>query len=67
VFHGQKLMTTLSAEEAELIRQILDSNKEDLQTQLQALDAKVRHGEKGGGGVLGHIAEFLVSQRGVTR
>jgi hypothetical protein len=38
-----------------------------LERQLAAFDVKVRRGEKGGGGVLGHIAEFLVSQRGITR
>jgi hypothetical protein len=66
-FHGQTLMKVLLEPEAEVIRHILASNQEELEKQLAEFDAKVRRGEKGGGGVLGHIAEFLVSQRGITR
>ncbi len=60
-------MNALPEPEAEVIRHILVNNQEDLERQLVAFDVKVRGGEKGGGGVLGHIAEFLVSQRGITR
>jgi hypothetical protein len=67
LFHGRKLMKALPEPEAEVIRQILASNQEELERQLTEFDVKVRRGEKGGGGVLGHIAEFVVSQRGVTR
>ena len=66
-FHGRTLMKALPEPEAEVIRQILASNKEKLERQLAEFDVKVRRGEKGGGGILGHIAEFVVSQRGVTR
>jgi hypothetical protein len=38
-----------------------------MKRQLEAFDLRAQRGEKGGGGVLGHIAEFLVSQRGITR
>lgn len=51
----------------EMIRQTLSSSRSELETQLRAFEIKVRRGEKGGGGLLGHITEFLVSQRGVTR
>ena len=53
--------------EAELIRQMLASNQDELERQLAAFEVRVRRGEKGSGGILGHIAEFLVSQRGLTR
>jgi hypothetical protein len=67
LFHGRRLIMGLPEPEAETIRQILASNQEDLERQLAEFDVKVRRGEKGTGGVLGHIAEFLVSQRGITR
>jgi hypothetical protein len=67
LFHGRKLIKNLSAPDTEVIRRILASNQEELERQLAEFDVKVRRGEKGGGGVLGHIAEFVVSQRGVTR
>ena len=67
LFHGRKLIKVLPEPEAEVIRRILASNQQDLERQLAEFDVKVRRGEKGGGGVLGHIAEFVVSQRGVTR
>ena len=67
LFHGQRLLSTLPTSEAEMIRRILASNKQELEAQLQEFDVKVRRGERGGGGVLGHVAEFLVAQRGVTR
>jgi hypothetical protein len=67
LFHGRKLISILPDAEAEIVRRLLASNQEELTRQLEAFDLKVRRGEKGGGGVLGHIAEFLVSQRGITR
>ena len=67
LFHGRKLIKILPEAEAEVVRQILANNQEELEKQLSEFDVRVRKGEKGGGGVLGHIAEFLVSQRGITR
>jgi hypothetical protein len=67
LFHGQKLINILPEAEAEIVRRLLASNREELKRQLEAFDLRVQRGEKGGGGVLGHIAEFLVSQRGITR
>jgi hypothetical protein len=67
LFHGSRLIKALPEPEAEVIRQILASNQKGLERQLAEFDVKVRRGEKGGGGVLGHIAEFVVSQRGITR
>ena len=67
LFHGQRLVSTLPISEAGLIQRILARNKEELETQLQNFEARLRRGEKGGGGVLGHVAEFLVAQRGITR
>ncbi|HVO63183.1 MAG TPA: hypothetical protein VMT53_19800 [Terriglobales bacterium] len=60
-------MKILPEGDTELIQQILTSNLEDLEKQLEAFDARVRRGERGGGGILGFITEFLVSQRGITR
>ncbi len=48
-------------------RRIFASNQEELARQLGEFDVKVRRGEKGGAGVLGRIAELVVSQRGITR
>jgi len=67
LLHAQKLIPTLSGPGAEVIRQIVTNNQEELARQLAAFEVSVQAGERGGGGVLGHIAEFLVSQRGVTR
>ena len=67
LFHGQKLINILPEAEAEIVRRLLASNQQELKRQLEAFDLRVRRGEKGGGGVLGHIAEFLLSQRGITR
>ena len=67
LFHGRKLIKILPMAEAEVVRRILASNQADLERQLSEFDVRVKRGEKGGGGVLGHIAEFLVSQRGITR
>lgn len=67
LFHGRRLINMLPPGEAELIRQMLGSNQDELEKQLAAFEVRVRRGEAGGGGVLGHITEFLVSQRGLTR
>ncbi len=67
LFHGRRLIKSLPEPEGGVIRQILACNQEELNRQLVEFDVKVRRGEKGAGGVLGHIAEFLVSQRGITR
>lgn len=67
LFHGKRLVEGLPASDIELVRRIVSANQQDLENQLAAFEVKVRRGEKGGGGVLGHITEYLVSQRGLTR
>jgi hypothetical protein len=67
LFHGRRLVNMLPPSEAEMIRRMLATNKDELEKQLAAFEVRVRRGEAGGGGILGHIAEFLVSQRGLTR
>lgn len=67
LFHGRRLMGLLSTAEAELVRDILTSNQDDLEKQLSAFEIRIKRGETSGGGVLGHVTEFLVSQRGLTR
>lgn len=56
IFHGEKLISLLSEAEAEIVRSLLASNQEELRRRLEAFDVRVRKSEKGGGGVLGHIA-----------
>lgn len=67
LFHGRRRIEILPEMEAHLIRNILASNQDDLEKQLAGFEIRIKRGETGGGGVLGHIAEFLVSQRGLTR
>jgi hypothetical protein len=67
LFHGRRLINVLPAAEAETIRHMLASNQDELERQLATFEIRVRRGEAGGGGLLGHITEFLVSQRGLTR
>jgi hypothetical protein len=67
LFHGRRLMEGVPQSDAELVRRIVSTNQHDLENQLTAFEARVRRGERGGGGVLGHITEYLVSQRGLTR
>jgi len=67
LFHGRCLIGMLPAAEADLVRQMLARSQEELEKQLLTFQARIQKGETGGGGVLGHITEFLVSQRGLTR
>jgi len=67
IFHASRLMKVLPPEDAEAIRRMLASNQDELARQLTEFGARIKRGETGGGGVLGHITEFLVSQRGLTR
>jgi hypothetical protein len=67
LFHGRCLIDVLPAAEAELVRRMLARNQEELEKQLLTFRARIQKGETGGGGVLGHVTEFLVSQRGLTR
>ena len=57
----------LPATEAELVRQMLARNQDEMEKQLLTFQARIEKGETGGGGILGHVTEFLVSQRGLTR
>ncbi len=56
-----------AAVDAELVRQMLARNQDKLEEQLLTFQVRVQKGETGGDGVLGQVAEFLVSQRGLTR
>ena len=67
LFHGRRMLDVFPSPEAAIIRRMLATNRDELQKQLAEFELRVRRGETGGGGVLGHIAEFLVSQRGLTR
>jgi len=67
LFHGRRLLKVLSPEDAQAVRQMLASNQDELARQLTEFETRIKRGDTGGGGVLGHITEFLVSQRGLTR
>ncbi len=67
LFHGRCLIDMLPATEAELVRQMLARNQDEMEKQLLTFQARIEKGETGGGGILGHVTEFLVSQRGLTR
>jgi len=67
LFHGRRLIDMLPGTEGDLIRNILANSQDDLEKQLAAFEIRIKRGETSGGGVLGHITEFLVSQRGLTR
>ncbi len=67
LFHGHKLMKVLPPEDAQAVSRMLASNQDELARQLKEFETRIKRGETGGGGVLGHITEFLVSQRGLTR
>jgi len=65
--HADRLLATVPEAVVTLIKEVVAKNKDELQKQLAELDGKLHRGERDGGGILGHIAEFLVSQRGVMR
>jgi hypothetical protein len=67
LFHGRSLIDMMPAAEADLVHQMLARSQDELEKQLLTFQARIQKGETGGGGVLGHITEFLVSQRGLTR
>jgi hypothetical protein len=67
IFHGRRLMRVLPAADAQAVSRMLASNQDELARQLTEFETRVKRGDTGGGGVLGHITEFLVSQRGLTR
>jgi len=67
LFHGHRLIKMLAPDDAEVVRRMLASNQDELGKQLMEFEVRIKRGETGGGGVLGHITEFIVSQRGLTR
>lgn len=67
LLHAHRLFETLPETGGDAIRQIVANNQEGPERQSATSEVRVQAGEKGGGGVLGHVAEFLVYQRGVTR
>jgi hypothetical protein len=67
LFHGRRLIDMLPEAEADLIRNILANNQDELEKQLAEFETRIERGEASGGGLLGHITEFVVSQRGLTR
>lgn len=66
-FHGAELASMLDADQAELVKKVVENNERELEDVLSAFAAKACRGGHAGGGVLGRVAEFLVAQRGITR
>jgi hypothetical protein len=48
-----------------LVDQIVERNRVELDNELEAFPEQLQQGVHAGGGLLGRVAEFLVSQRGL--
>ena len=67
LFHGPSLINALPPAEVEVIRYMLASNQDELKRQLAASRFDYVEEKQAVAALLGHITEFLVSQRGLTR
>jgi hypothetical protein len=64
--HATKLRAFVPDHLQEVVSQIVQRNLSEMKRDLDLYRKQIEHGTKAGGGVLGKIAEFLVSQRGIT-
>jgi hypothetical protein len=64
--HGVELSTRLPASSQNLLARIVARRYRDLDADLAAFAKIAEAGHHVGGGVLGHAAEFLFSQRGIS-
>jgi hypothetical protein len=67
LMHANKLGEALPADLRDLLSHIVNRNRVELKQELTALLEHLTHGDRTGWGVLGRAAEFLTSQRGITR
>jgi Mn-dependent DtxR family transcriptional regulator len=63
--HSEKLLRVAPVKLRPSIEKLIARRRADLSKELEEVRDQARLGEHRGGGVLGHAAEFLVSQRGV--
>lgn len=64
--HGVELSTRLPASSQGILARIVARRSRELDAELAAFARNAEAGDHGGGGVLGHAAEFLFSQRGIS-
>jgi hypothetical protein len=65
VDHAGKLKECVSSPLRPLIDEIVERNRTELREELEAFQKQLKQGVHAGGGLLGRVAEFLVSQRGL--
>lgn len=63
--HAPKLKEFVPLRMRPTIDKIVERNRAELETELQAFREQLKHGVHEGGGILGRVAEFLVGQRGL--
>jgi hypothetical protein len=63
--HAGKLKEFVPLPLRTLIDEIVDRNRVELREELEAFHGQLKQGVHAGGGLLGRVAEFLVSQRGL--
>jgi len=65
--HGRELSSQLPAHLQAILARIIARAAHDLDQELRTFVTNAHTGEHTGGGILGHAAEFLFSQRGIPR
>jgi hypothetical protein len=63
--HGREIVTKVPEDLRKSIQELIARNASELAELLVELLEQVRKGNRAGGGILGHAAEFLVAQRGI--
>jgi len=64
--HGRGLASHLPPPLQPILARVLSRTARNLDEELQAFVKNAHEGQHIGGGILGHVAEFLVSQRGIS-
>jgi hypothetical protein len=67
IAHAKKIGDALPAELRDLVGEIMSRNRGELLEELTDLLGHLKQGDRTGWGSLGRAAEFLVSQRGISR
>lgn len=65
IAHGIKMIAAAPAAKQALVMRMLDRNSEELRQVVAELRGRLAAGHHQGAGILGRVAEFLVSQRGL--
>lgn len=64
--HGRGLASQLPPSLQSVLARVLSRTARDLDEELHAFVKNAQEGQHIGGGILGHVTEFLVSQRGIS-